>query len=103
MKILAEDFQDYGGRLIEALGEYAKGQPGWQIEPNNYEGIRVRFDKGEGDGWFLLRLSLHDPIIPLNIESNTQGGVKQIAGKLYPFVAAYEQLDSACLKEEVQG
>lgn len=103
MKILAEDFQDYGGRLIEALGEYAKGQPGWQIEPNNYEGIRVRFDKGEGDGWFLLRLSLHDPIIPLNIESNTQGGIKQIAGKLYPFVAAYEQLDSACLKEEVQG
>ena len=63
----------------------------------------MRFDKGEGDGWFLLRLSLHDPIIPLNIESNTQGGVKQIAGKLYPFVAAYEQLDSACLKEEVQG
>ena len=51
----------------------------------------------------MLRLSLHDPIIPLNIESNAQGGVKHIAGKLYPFVAQYEEIDSACLQEEVQG
>ena len=103
MKILAEDFQAYGNRLIEALKEYAQKQPGWQIEPNNYEGIRVKFAQGDGDGWFLLRLSLHDPIVPLNIESNAQGGVKHIAGKLYPFVAQYNEIDSACLQEEVQG
>ena len=103
MKILAEDFKEYGNRLIEALKEYAAKQPGWQVEPNNYEGIRVKFAQGDGDGWFLLRLSLHDPIIPLNIESNAQGGVKHIAGKLYPFVAQYEEIDSACLQEEVQG
>lgn len=103
MKILAEDFKEYGNRLIEALKEYAAKQPGWQVEPNNYEGIRVKFAQGDGDGWFLLRLSLHDPIIPLNIESNAQGGVKHIAGKLSPFVAQYEEIDSACLQEEVQG
>ena len=50
MKILAEDFKEYGNRLIEALKEYAAKQPGWQVEPNNYEGIRVKFAQGDGDG-----------------------------------------------------
>ena len=44
-----------------------------------------RQPRGEGDGWFLLRLSVHDPILPLNLESNSHGGVAQIAEKLKTF------------------
>lgn len=39
------------------------------------------------DGWFLLRLSLHDPVLPLNIESNVAGGVERMRrrlGKFFP-------------------
>lgn len=62
------------------------------VEPN-YEGVRVAFADGFGNGWCLLRKSLHDPIMPLNIESNVEGGCKQIAEKLRPFLEAYKELD----------
>ncbi|MBR5539666.1 MAG: phosphomannomutase/phosphoglucomutase [Clostridia bacterium] len=94
MKILLEDFKDYGKQVLSDLEEYAKGIEGWEIVPNNYEGVRVNADKAHGDGWFLLRLSLHDPILPLNIESNTSGGVLTIAKALGTFFGKYDKLDA---------
>ena len=73
--------------------------PGWHCAPDNREGIRASFDKGDGDGWFLLRLSVHDPLMPLNIESDSVGGVHQIAQKLYDFLKKYENLDTAPLEK----
>ena len=93
MKILTEEFKEYGEKVIEDLNKYAAVQDGWQIAPDNREGIRVSFDKRSGDGWFLLRLSVHDPIMPLNIESDSVGGVKIIAEKLYKFIVSYDKLD----------
>ena len=61
MKILEEDFAACGNRIIAALEEYAESKAEWHIAPDNREGIRVSFDKENGDGWFLLRLSVHDP------------------------------------------
>lgn len=35
-------------------------------------------DEGEGRrGWLLLRQSLHDPLLVLNVESDRQGGEQQ--------------------------
>ena len=98
MNILEEDFKTYGQQVIEELTAYAANQDGWSLAPSNYEGVRVNLDKDHGDGWFLLRLSLHDPLLPLNIESNTLGGVKQIAKELAGFLAGYDRLDAAALK-----
>ena len=67
------------------------------MEPNNYEGIRVTCDKDHGDGWLLLRLSLHDPLMPLNVESNTPGGTKVITDVLRGFFGDFAQLDSSSL------
>ena len=99
MDLLLDDFKTYGQNVIDALSNYAAKQNGWTIAPDNHEGIRVSFDKSHGDGWFLLRLSLHDPLMPLNIESDSKGGVLAIAKALYPFLANYDKLDSAKLKE----
>ena len=62
---------------------------------------RVSFDKDGGDGWFLLRLSLHDPVIPINIESNIEGGLKTIANKLYDFVKQYDKLNLSALEKAI--
>ena len=70
-----------------------------RFAPDNHEGIRVSFGKDEGDGWFLLRLSVHDPIMPLNIESDAVGGVKLIAGKLYDYVKTVENVDISALEK----
>lgn len=85
------DFKVYGKKVLDDLAAYAE-EKGWKIAPDNHEGIRISFGKGEGDGWFLLRMSLHDPIMPLNIESNVAGGNKIIAANLYGFVSGYDKL-----------
>ena len=99
MNILLDDFKTYGQQVIDELTAYVAKQPGWSLAPNNFEGVRVNLDESHGNGWFLLRLSLHDPLLPLNIESNDVGGVKIIAKELAAFVANYDKLDSAKLQE----
>lgn len=92
-KIIPEDFKAYGEKVIEELEKFAAKENGWLVADDNREGIRVYFDKDNGDGWFLLRLSVHDPIMPLNIESDSVGGVKIIAEKLTLFLREFDGLD----------
>ena len=98
--ITAEDFRPYGEGAIAALESYAKSH-NWNIAPDNREGIRISFPENDGDGWFLLRMSVHDPILPLNIESNSVGGVRVLAEKLLKFFDEVkpENVDYAALKE----
>ena len=95
LKILADDFRAEGEAVLAALAAFAGAQPGWSIAPDNFEGVRVNLDKAHGDGWFLLRLSLHDPILPLNIESDSAGGVRTIARQLAPFLAQQSGIDAS--------
>ena len=97
MNILLEDFKEYGQKVIDDLTAYAASRPGWSLAPSNYEGVRVNLDADHGNGWFLLRLSLHDPLLPLNIESNRAGGAKIIAAELAEFIPGFDKLDSATL------
>lgn len=90
--ITVEDFKAYGADLLEKLEAYCR-QVGWELVSPNYEGVRVNFGKNEGDGWFLVRMSLHDPVIPMNIESDTPGGAVEIADRLYAFLNDFEGLE----------
>ncbi len=98
MNILLEDFKAYGQQVIDDLTAYAGKQAGWSLAPSNFEGVRVNLDDAHGCGWFLLRLSLHDPLLPLNIESNVEGGCKTIAKELAVFLTNYDKLDTASLQ-----
>ena len=102
MNIIPEDFKTYGQQVIDKLTAYAQTQPGWSLAPSNYEGVRVNLDADHGDGWFLLRLSLHDPLLPLNIESNAVGGAKKIAKELSGFLADFDGLQTATLTDFVK-
>ena len=94
MNILLDDFKPYGQQVIDELTAYAGKQSGWSLAPSNFEGVRVNLDEAHGNGWFLLRLSLHDPLLPLNIESNSIGGAEKIAKELAGFIASYDKLDA---------
>jgi phosphomannomutase len=93
IKMTVEDFKALGDRVIRDLEAFATTQTDWQIAPNNYEGIRVSCADEHENGWFLLRLSLHDPVMPLNIESNIAGGVAKIAKRLLAFLQDIDGLD----------
>ena len=99
--ILLEDFKPYGLEVLDKLQAYAAGQEGWTIAPNNFEGVRVNLDEAHGNGWFLLRMSLHDPLMPLNIESDSVGGVKTIAKELSKFLLACDKLGTEKLAEYI--
>ena len=94
MNIKLEDFKAYGQQVIDELTAFAATKEGWSLAPSNFEGVRVNLDEAHGNGWFLLRLSLHDPLLPLNIESNSQGGAKMIAKELAGFIKGYDKLDA---------
>jgi phosphomannomutase len=102
MNILLDEFKPYGQSVIDDLTAYAATQPGWSLAPSNFEGVRVNLDENHGNGWFLLRLSLHDPLLPLNIESNSIGGAKVIAKELAGFIANYDKLDAGKLLDFVK-
>jgi phosphomannomutase len=97
ISIKNSDFKSYGETVIIKLKEFLENQEGWLAEPVNYEGLRVSCDKKNGNGWFLLRLSLHDPVLPLNIESNSTGGVELIASRLRPFFEQFKELNNISL------
>lgn len=91
-----EDFRTFGERVIEDLAQYAAVR-NWDIAPDNHEGIRISFPKNDGDGWFLLRLSVHDPIMPLNLESNTPGGTKLLLNHIKEFASEkYADMFAVC-------
>ena len=69
---------------------------------DNFEGIRVNFTEAGQRGWFLLRMSLHDPILPLNIESDDVGGAKKIARQVYDFIKGYDKLDLSPLEAYIR-
>jgi phosphomannomutase len=97
IKIGVADFKTYGQEIIAQLQDFAGTQADWQVVPNNYEGVRISCPTAQEDGWFLLRLSLHDPVMPLNIESNTSGGVAQIKARLLTFFRSITNLDLSAL------
>lgn len=97
LNILEEDFRAYGETVIDALTALVTSSDDYVVAPDNAEGIRAT--KIDVDGWFLLRLSVHDPVMPLNVESNTVGGVRKILRDLRPFFQMYEGLDASCLTE----
>lgn len=87
--ILLDDFTAYGEKVIAELTAYAEKRDGWEVEKENYEGVRINV----AGGWFLLRLSVHDPILPLNLENDEKGICKSIADELKVFLSSFDKLD----------
>lgn len=91
-KINTDDFKSYGEKVLSELQKYCSGFDFLTPADDNREGFRVSFDKNHGDGWLLLRLSVHDPVLPLNIESNSVGGVQIIENFFTEFVRKFDKL-----------
>lgn len=96
------DFRAEGEKVIEDLKAAAANSPDMILAKTNYEGVRVNFKEGEGGGWFLVRMSVHDPVMPINFESYENGGNAEIAEKLLNMLSGYDFLNTEKLKKFVQ-
>ena len=92
LKIKDEDYRKTGVRIIETIMDHASDAEGWEVAPDNREGIRITFnlDQELDNAWFLMRLSVHDPVLALNVESDVEGGLEFILSALYGVIAQYE-------------
>ena len=93
------DFKTLGAKVIEDLKQYALAAPHLSLAPENYEGARVNFDRAHGNGWVLVRMSLHEPILPVNAESDTPGGADVMLKELNEFLKGYPFVNRDNLKK----
>ncbi|MDR2202463.1 MAG: phosphomannomutase/phosphoglucomutase [Clostridiales bacterium] len=93
------DFAAYGERMLRELRDFSEKT--FTLAPSTYEGVRTNIDYA--DGWFLARISVHDPVLPVNIESRKKGGARLIARLLYSFLSAYSGIDSEPLKRYIES
>lgn len=98
INITLENFKEYGFKVLEDFKTYAQSDNRFHIVEPNYEGVRISFDDNEVQGWMLIRMSLHDPILPMNIETNEVGGVEIILERLRPFFAPYDNLENPLIR-----
>ncbi len=96
------DFKDYGKSVIEDFKGLCENTGFINPCPVNFEGVRVNFGKAEGDGWCLLRMSLHEPLLVLNCESNSKGGVLKMLLFFKEFVSKYEMLNTDKLRKKTE-
>lgn len=99
LNVLLDDTADYTAAVLETVEKHFSNLPGFEIVQPNYEGVRANADETHGNGWFLVRRSLHDPLMPCNIESNSVGGMRLIAAELYNALRAFDKLELEPLKK----
>ncbi|KAK4798674.1 hypothetical protein SAY86_031000 [Trapa natans] len=91
-------FREYGEAVLKYLENSIDLDHKLQKAPINYEGVRV---SGFG-GWFLLRLSLHDPVLPLNIEAQSHEDAVKLGLVVSAAVKEFAALDTSALDKFVQ-
>ena len=91
--------------VVEIILSHTLTHPEWQRASDSREGVRIIFnlDGGVNNAWFQLRMSVHDPVIALNAESDVPGGVHRILEALYALIKDTELLDLEPLKAVIQA
>lgn len=93
--ISGSDFGAYGEKVLTDLKKWAmepeQVSDGISLVEPNYEGVRLNFRTEDTEGWCLLRKSLHDPIMPLNVEV-TKGSCEKILCIIKVFLSKYDKI-----------
>ena len=100
-----ENYRAAAQEVIETVLSHTLDDPDWELAPDNREGVRISFnlDGGVRNAWFQLRISVHDPVIPVNAESDVPGGVRRILKGLYDLIRDVDTLDLRALRDVAEG
>ena len=96
MKISGEDFGTYGKEALKVFEERAKAR-NLDVAPVSYEGVRISFHTEEIQGWLLLRMSLHEPLMPLNMEGVREGDCERMKALVAELLEDQDRIDRSLL------
>ncbi len=93
--INSDNFAKVADGIISDVESLLSGEcvSGMSLVKPNYEGVRISFEAMDENGWALIRKSLHENLLPINIESQVKGGTAKIADKIKGFLQKYKELD----------
>lgn len=91
-RIQTDNFSSYGEQVLKEVENRCK-EKGYDL-PISYEGIRIRFP----NGWMLLRASLHDPVMVLNLEGKTESDLEELIRIAKDLIRGFSNLDVSTLK-----
>ncbi|MDO4461843.1 MAG: phosphomannomutase/phosphoglucomutase [Bacteroidia bacterium] len=97
LPIIGDDISRIVTDALVGIQQFASQIEGWEEVSQNHEGIRVVCRNEDECGWFLIRMSLHEPEMPINIESDIKGGTGVIIKKLKMFFRNVKNIDSKAL------
>lgn len=87
-----EDYQALGKQVIDDLNQFGREKTEFEMVPENKEGVRFNVSGNYGEGWFLLRMSLHEPKLVLQMENDIKDSIPTLKATLEPFFAKYEHV-----------
>lgn len=93
LNLLNKDFKPDGEKILENLKTRVESTEGFTLETPNFEGVRVNVE----NGWFLLRLSLHEPLMPLDIQGNTTEAMNKMISFIKEFLNKFDCIDSSIM------
>jgi len=85
-----DDFKDYGLNVIDHFIQWAEQK---ELYIDTTEGIRFNTNELGIPGWVLVRLSLHEPLLVVNMESDIQGGLEKIKELLKSHFENFQSVD----------
>ncbi|MER2063990.1 MAG: phosphomannomutase/phosphoglucomutase, partial [Alkalibacterium sp.] len=95
--ITNQDYKEIGMETLERFADWVNGTDGFTLVPDNLEGKRVQLSEPYGRGWLLLRMSLHEPKLVLQIENDQAGTIPVVKDKLKSFFHYENHLDNSKL------
>lgn len=96
-KINLADYRPYGEQVIQDLEAFITATADFDTDTDNEEGIRVNLTGDYGQGWFLLRMSLHEPLLVLQVENDVLGKNHLVFETLATFFNQFQPLDKSAL------
>ena len=87
--IVEEPIQQNGTTVITDFKAYLNKQEGIRVITDHLEGVRADFD----EGWFIVRMSLHEPLLVWTLESDKAGALAPLVERLMPFFMEQNCLD----------
>lgn len=97
LKLTGDDWRATADTVISRLT--AVSERLLKLSPDNYEGVRAYVSHARG--YFIVRTSVHDPVLPIYIEAEKTGGAVSIAKFLKSFLGGFRGIDCAPLDEYI--
>lgn len=99
--ISGENYKEVGQQMIEKFREELPTHDGFAENPENQEGVRFSVTDPYGQGWMLLRLSLHEPLLVMQVENDQADQIQKQLPIFREILAQNTQIDLTKIDQQL--